>query len=92
MMTKKSLTFAERLRSLRESAGLSQYALAKRSGLSKQAISRLEFGVNEPVWSTVQLLSAALGVSCESFVDPVLLERTSPVEGKKPRRSRKKGE
>jgi transcriptional regulator with XRE-family HTH domain len=90
MMTKKSLAFAKRLRSLREDAGLSQYALAKRARLSKQAISRLESGANEPVWSTVQLLSAALGISCESFVDHVLVERTSPVEpATKTRRPRK---
>jgi transcriptional regulator with XRE-family HTH domain len=89
-MTKKSPVFSERLRALREDAGLSQYALAKRAGLSKQAISRLELSMNEPVWSTVQLLSAALGISCESFVDPELLERATPVEPKKPSRTRKK--
>jgi transcriptional regulator with XRE-family HTH domain len=62
--------FAERLRNLRESAGLSQYALAKRAGLSKQGMSRLEMGEREPTWITVQRIAAALGVSCEAFTDP----------------------
>ncbi len=70
-------SFAERLRGLREGAGLSQYALAKKSGLTKQALSRLELGEREPTWQTVQLLAAALGVDCTSFVDPNL---TPPAE------------
>jgi transcriptional regulator with XRE-family HTH domain len=65
-------TFAERLRTVREAAGFSQYALAKRSGLTKQVLSRLELGENEPSWATVQLLAAALGVDCRAFVDPGL--------------------
>jgi transcriptional regulator with XRE-family HTH domain len=67
-----SAAFADRLRSLREAAGLSQYALAKRSGLSKQAVSSLELGNREPAWVTVQLLAAALEVVCREFVDPTL--------------------
>jgi transcriptional regulator with XRE-family HTH domain len=64
--------FAERLREIREKTGLSQYALAKKSGLTKQALSRLELGEREPTWQTVQLLAAALGVDCREFVDPSL--------------------
>jgi transcriptional regulator with XRE-family HTH domain len=71
-------TFAERLQSLREAKGLSQYALAKRSGLSKQALSRLELGDREPSWGTVQVLAAALGVSCEAFATPVQLPTYEP--------------
>jgi transcriptional regulator with XRE-family HTH domain len=50
--------------------GLSQYALAKKSGLSRQAVSNLEAGNRESTWQTVQLLAAALGVDCTSFLDP----------------------
>jgi transcriptional regulator with XRE-family HTH domain len=64
--------FATRLQALREKAGLSQYALAKLSGLSKQALSSLELGLREPNWNTVQRLAAALGVSCDDFMDPAL--------------------
>jgi transcriptional regulator with XRE-family HTH domain len=90
-MSKKSLIFSERLKSIRESMGLSQYALAKHAGLTKQAIWRLENGEREPAWSTVQLLAAALGVSCESFADLTLLERVTPIgQPKKAARLRKK--
>jgi transcriptional regulator with XRE-family HTH domain len=64
--------FAQRLRGLREKAGLSQYALAGLAGISKQAMNHLEAGRNEPGWETVQRLALALGVTCEAFVDPGL--------------------
>jgi transcriptional regulator with XRE-family HTH domain len=60
-------TFGERLKELREIAGLSQYALAKKSKLSKQAISLLEKGESEPSWITVRKLARALEVSVSDF-------------------------
>ena len=72
-MSEKSEFFAEQLKTLRERKGLSQYALAQRTGLSKQAMSLLEKGESEPTWKTVQLLSAALCVDCKVFVDPSLM-------------------
>jgi transcriptional regulator with XRE-family HTH domain len=72
--------FAERLKTLREGKGLSQYALAKLTGLSKQAVSRLEQGDREPSWSTVQLLAVALDVDCRAFADPgVTLPASEPL-------------
>lgn len=59
------VAFKDRLRELREAAGLTQYALAKKAGISKQAMNRLENGSNQPTWDTVQLLATALGVSTE---------------------------
>jgi transcriptional regulator with XRE-family HTH domain len=64
--------FAARLKKLREAAGLSQYALAKATGLSKQAVNKLEAGGREPSWGTIQLLAKALSVTCEAFNDPGL--------------------
>ena len=64
--------FAERLQTEREKAGLSQYALSKRSGLSKQALSQLEMGIREPAWGTVQRIALALGIDCRAFADPGL--------------------
>jgi transcriptional regulator with XRE-family HTH domain len=64
-----SSTFAQRLKTIRENAGLSQYALAKKTGLSKQGLSRLELGEREPTWQTVQALVLALGVDCKAFID-----------------------
>jgi transcriptional regulator with XRE-family HTH domain len=75
--------FAERLQLLRERAALSQYALARRAGLSKQALSRLEKGDREPSWDTVQRIAAALGVDCTAFADPNL--EMPPVEPARPR-------
>jgi transcriptional regulator with XRE-family HTH domain len=82
-------TFAQRLQQLREEAGLSQYALAKKTGLTKQAVSRLELGQREPSWRTVQLLAAALGASCEAFTDPGLHlpEEKPPAPRGRPRKS-----
>lgn len=65
-------TFAHRLKALREAAGISQYALAKKAGLSKQALSNLELGNREPSWVTVQRLAQALGADCSEFLDPAL--------------------
>jgi transcriptional regulator with XRE-family HTH domain len=76
-MPEQSSSFAGRLRSAREAAGLSQYALAKRSGLSKQTLSKLEMGEREPSWVTVQLLAKSLNLECTAFVDP---EITIPPE------------
>jgi transcriptional regulator with XRE-family HTH domain len=85
-----SISFAARLRDLREQAGLTTYALAKKCGLTKQALYRLEEGTNEPTWQTVQLLAAALGVSCEQFTDPSLQPPAS--EPARPRGRPKKRE
>ena len=71
-------SFADRLAAVRAEAGLSQYALAKRAGVSKQALSLLELGEREPNWETVQRLALALGVDCRAFVDTAL---TLPPEG-----------
>lgn len=71
-MVESGWTFAGRLRELREAAELSQYALARRSGVSKQMLSKLELGEREPSWVTVQKLAAALGVDCTEFNDPGL--------------------
>jgi transcriptional regulator with XRE-family HTH domain len=61
------MKFATKLRELRKAAGLTPYALAKKAGLTKQALYRLEESDNEPTWATVQKIAAALGVSCEAF-------------------------
>jgi transcriptional regulator with XRE-family HTH domain len=81
-MADRPSTFADRLRRLREAAGLSQYALAKLSGLSKQSLSRLELGMREPAWDTVQRLALALGVDYAAFADPNLtLPEPKPSRG-----------
>jgi transcriptional regulator with XRE-family HTH domain len=78
-------TFADLLTAAREGGGLSQYALAKRAGLSKQALSLLELGRREPSWETVQKLALALGVDYGAFADP---DMTLPPKGPPARRGR----
>jgi transcriptional regulator with XRE-family HTH domain len=60
--------FAQRLRELREAAGLTQEQLAERAGLYPFSLAKLEQGVHEPTWPTVLDLGAALGVEVGAFV------------------------
>jgi excisionase family DNA binding protein len=58
----------KRLRAIRETAGLNQIQLAAASGLTHEAISRLETGRCWPYAETVRKLARALGVEPERFV------------------------
>lgn len=59
----------QRLRTLRELAGLTQQELSARAGITHEAISALEHGTRAAVAPTVHKLSQALGVAPERFVD-----------------------
>jgi transcriptional regulator with XRE-family HTH domain len=59
--------FGERLKSVRESSGLSQAQLAERAGCHTFTISKLERGEQEPAWPLVLALAKALGVDCLAF-------------------------
>ena len=91
-VTESPRSFADRLRDLRTERGLSQYALARKSGLTKQAVSRLELGDREPTWQTVQLLTQALGVDCRAFVDPLVSAPNDEVVSRAKGRPKKQGE
>jgi transcriptional regulator with XRE-family HTH domain len=95
--------FGQRLRELREVAGLSRKDLADRAGMQSEAgVRNLEQGIRSPSWETVLRLASALGVSCEAFTQapaprepagpgrPAKPAEPAPVATKKPRR--KKGE
>ena len=62
-----------RLRALREAHGWTQQHLAVRSGLTHEAISRLELGRRHPMAATVAALAQALDVPAERFVDQASL-------------------
>lgn len=66
-MTPAPEPFAARLRRLLERSGLTAYALAGKAGVSKQTVSKLLRGEQQPSWETVQRLAAALGVSTEAM-------------------------
>jgi transcriptional regulator with XRE-family HTH domain len=74
MPSEKAVIFGQRLRELRERAGLTQGQLAERAGMHRQGIAKLELGEREPLWSTVQALAEALGVSFEQLAE----KRESP--------------
>ena len=72
MSMKKTTTgFGQRLKALREKAGLTQEQLAQSAGLNKFGLAKLEQGVGEPHWPTVLALAQALGVSCDAFVQDI---------------------
>ncbi|HYE78673.1 MAG TPA: helix-turn-helix transcriptional regulator [bacterium] len=63
------MSFGAKLKKMREAKGLSQTELAKASGLKQQSIARWELDENDPPWTAVQKLAAALGVDCRAFVE-----------------------
>jgi transcriptional regulator with XRE-family HTH domain len=60
-------TFAERLRQLRQEAGLTLQALADKAGMHRESIAQLERNRRRPTWETVLTLADTLGVSTEAF-------------------------
>lgn len=61
--------FGERLRSLREAAGVSLSELGRRAGIAYQTIAKYERSENEPTWPTVLTLAKALGVKPNDFLE-----------------------
>ena len=74
-MAKQFFALADRVKQLREAAGMSQQALAVSAGLSISVITQLEQGQKaDPRISTVAALAQALGVT----VDELLREEEKP--------------
>lgn len=63
--------FAANLRRLRLSAGLTQEALAERSGIDFASIGRIERSERDPGVRTVSRLAAGLGVEPAVLLQPV---------------------
>ncbi len=59
------MTFAIRLKELRESKNLSQYDLANELGISQSAIGNWEAGKREPNFTMMQTLANYFGVSVD---------------------------
>lgn len=62
-----SIDVGQRLRLLRDERGISMRALARRSGLSANALSMIERGLTSPSVSTLNKLSNALEVPITAF-------------------------
>jgi transcriptional regulator with XRE-family HTH domain len=71
-------TFGNRLRELREAAGLTQKQLAGKAGVALRTVSSLEQALYEPVWSTALALARALGVEVQAFVVPPTYQGGGP--------------
>lgn len=63
----KSIDVGQRLRVLREERNVSMRALARRSGLSANALSMIERGLTSPSVSTLSKLAAAMEVPITAF-------------------------
>lgn len=80
-----SIDAAEVLRDMRAEAGLSQRALAQRSGTSGPTVAAYERGTKEPRLSTLTRLAAGAGMRVEVRVLPA--DRGARQRGRRERRS-----
>ena len=63
------MPFSDQLIHARRVLGLSQKELARRSGVSQQAISKLESGKSSPSEYTIRLLASALHIAPSVLLD-----------------------
>lgn len=61
--------FGQKLRDVREKAGLTQASLAKKIGLSRIQVVRLEADQSKPSWATVQEICSTFKLSCDHFME-----------------------
>ncbi len=78
------MPFKNRLKALREAAGLTQEGLARAAGLSTSAVAKLERLPMGPTWDTAVKLADALGVRLDDFRD----KADGPAEGMAPKKPR----
>ena len=62
------MTFAEKLKTLRKQAGMSQEKLAEKIGVSRQAITKWETDTGIPDIDNILALSALFGISIDEFL------------------------
>lgn len=79
------VTFAEKLKQLRQAAGLSQEALARAIEMSVGIIRDYEQGRKEPSLRSALKLARALGVDCRAFQ---MDEDAQPQSAKKKRKGK----
>ena len=96
------MTFADRLKSLRETKGLTQQQLAEATGIPLGTLRDYEQGKrrHDPTLRVTIKLASALGTDCRAFAEcviedpePAARARSSkPAAEPKPAKRRKKGE
>ena len=76
MATRGRHTLGQRIRRLRNAAGLSQDALAREAGIGRVTLVRLEKGAQTPRYKTLGAIAKALGVNVsELLVEPEVLRQ-----------------
>lgn len=78
------MKFSEKLRELRDAAGLTQEQLAQKAGMSVGNVRNYEQGIRLPTFPAVVKLAAALAVTCEAFAECSDVTGEDPEEEKKP--------
>jgi transcriptional regulator with XRE-family HTH domain len=63
----KKVQLGNRIRELREGAGLSREQIADAAGVSVRAVVQWELGAREPGWFNMLALAEALGQDCTAF-------------------------
>jgi transcriptional regulator with XRE-family HTH domain len=59
----------KRIKQIRKAAKLTQESLAEKAGLSVEYISRLERGLSQPSFKTLEALAKSLNVNAKDFFD-----------------------
>jgi transcriptional regulator with XRE-family HTH domain len=85
-----AVTFAQKLRQLRDSAGVSEARLAAASGVPFGTVHEYGLGRRKPSFAAVVKLAKALGVTCEAFAecDDVVADdqgEKAPARGRPPK-------
>jgi transcriptional regulator with XRE-family HTH domain len=83
------MTFAERLRELRDEKGISEAKLAKLSGLPFGTVHIYSLGRSKPSFTSVVKLAKALGVNCTAFADCEDVAGERPTKAAKGKRGKK---
>jgi len=63
------MTLGDRIRQARERADISQAELARRIGISKNAMNTIEGGQSDPRVSRIVAIARVLGVSTDTLLD-----------------------
>ena len=63
------MTLGDRIRKAREQADISQAELARRIGISKNAMNTIEGGQSDPRVSRIVAIARVLGVSTDTLLD-----------------------
>jgi transcriptional regulator with XRE-family HTH domain len=85
--------FSEKLRELKDKAGLSEAKLAELSGVTRATIHDYGLGRRKPSFAAVVKLARALNVTCEAFAEcddiapSTKNSSAAPKKARRPRRS-----